>query len=362
VQLSYFVLVDSDGRCNFSLNSGLDPALQLAYTEHYYRHDVLLERFAAASQQLGDWIGTSQSVISDREYQNSAFYGDFIRPQGLLHQCAAVLGGLDGGIEGGIGMMRAPGCAPFDQKSVALLAMLAPHMKRALNTYWALGRERNRVATLEQSVEAFEIAVASLDRKGRVVRMSAGAQAILEQRRGIVLENGFLLASVPAEQSRLAAMIAGAAGTGAGQGERFAIRRTTSTAPQAGPGPLWTPSAGGAMVISRWPPSRPLGVVVTPFHSAEVLIGDQPAALVFFSDPDARPRSRSSVLSGLYRLTPTECRLAGMLTEGCELSAAAGQLSMTVQTARYHLKSIFGKTGVARQADLVRLILGLPCM
>jgi DNA-binding CsgD family transcriptional regulator len=362
VQSSFFVLVDSEGQCSFSHDGGFDPTSHRAYEEHYHRHDVLLERFVGAKRKLGDWIGTSQSVISDREFGNSAFYKDFIKPQGLWHQCAAALGGLDGGIEGGIGMMRAPGCAPFDKESVALLAMLAPHVKRALNTQHALGQERNRVAALKQSVEAFEIAIMTLDRSGRVVRMSAGAQAILDFGRGIALDGGFLRASVTAEQSRLTAMIAGATATGAGKGEEVSVRQTTCTAPQAGSAPLWTPSPGGAMVISRWPPSRPLRVVVTPFHSSELLLGDQPAALVFFSDPDARTGSRTSVLCGLYRLTPTECRLASLITEGRELTLAAEQLKITVDTARFHLKSIFRKTGVSRQAELVRLVFGLPCV
>jgi DNA-binding CsgD family transcriptional regulator len=32
----------------------------------------------------------------------------------------------------------------------------------------------------------------------------------------------------------------------------------------------------------------------------------------------------------------------------------------TVGTARFHLKTIFRKTGTGRQSDLVRLALGLP--
>jgi DNA-binding CsgD family transcriptional regulator len=115
------------------------------------------------------------------------------------------------------------------------------------------------------------------------------------------------------------------------------------------------------MLISRRPPSRPLRIVVTPFQSSEVLLGDRPAALVFFSDPDARGGSRASVLCALYSLTPAECRLTGLLVEGCELAAAARQMSMATQTARFHLKSIFRKTGVGRQAELVRLVWGLPC-
>jgi DNA-binding CsgD family transcriptional regulator/PAS domain-containing protein len=329
---------------------------------HFHEHDVVLNRFVAARRLHGEWIGTRHSVMPEQDYYQTYIYNEFTKPQGKLHLCAAALGGLDGALEGGLGMMRAHSDKPYGKETVALMTMLTPHLKQALNTHRALGQARNQNDELQQSVEALDTAVVSLDETGRVVRMSTAAQAILDLRGGIALEGGFLRVSVAAEQSHLEAMIAGAIATGTGQGEEFAVKRTTNTAPQAGSDPLWTPSPGGAIVISRRPPSRPLRVVVTPFHSNELLLGDQPAALVFFSDPDARTGSRASVLCGLYRLTPTECRLAGLLSDGCELISAAGQLKMTVATARFHLKSIFRKTGVSRQAELVRLVMGLPSL
>jgi len=82
--------------------------------------------------------------------------------------------------------------------------------------------------------------------------------------------------------------------------------------------------------------------------------------VVFLSDPDAQPASRATILRSLYGLTPTECRLADLLAQGCELSDAAERLRMAAGTARFHLKVVFRKTGARRQADLVRLMAGLP--
>lgn len=357
---SYFLILDPQGKCNVNLNQGFDPAWTHAYMTHFNQHDVVLSRYLAAKRLHGEWIGTRESVIPAEEYFRSYIHNEFTKPQGKRYSCAAALGGLDGILDGGLGLMRGPADKPFGKETVTLLTMLAPHLKQALNTHRALGLAHCQNAELQESVEALNLAVLSLDKTGRVVRMSAAAQAILDLRSGIVLDGGFLRASVAAEQSQLAAMIAGAVSTGVGHGEEVAVRRKTSTAPEAGDDPLWTPSPGGAMVVSRWPPSRPLAVIVTPFHSSELLLGDQPAALVFFSDPDARTELRASVLRGLYRLTPTECRLTSLICEGCELTAAAGQMKMTVETARFHLKAIFRKTGVSRQAELVRLVMGLP--
>jgi len=310
---AYFALVDPAGHCNLALNPGVDPAWQRAYTEHFHNQDVLLDRFVALKNAHGDWIGTRQSAISDQEYQSSALYCEHVKPQGLLHHCAAVLGGLNGGLEGGVGMMRAVHQQPFDNDLVSLLAMLAPHLKRAINTQHTLSELRRRNHELRHSVEALGQGLIRLDGSGRVTRMTTAARAILDARNGIEIDGGFLRAAVPAERTRLNKLIAGAVATGAGRGTEAAVPCSTAAAPQVGNHPLWTPPSGGAMLISRRPPSRPLRLVVTPFRPSTDFMDDRPVAMVFLDDPAARPPSRAAILRELYGLTPSECRLADLL-------------------------------------------------
>lgn len=60
----------------------------------------------------------------------------------------------------------------------------------------------------------------------------------------------------------------------------------------------------------------------------------------------------------LFDLTPAETSLAILLTNGLTLEEAAEELGISKNTARAHLRSIFSKTGVTRQATLVRILLG----
>jgi DNA-binding CsgD family transcriptional regulator len=357
---SYFVLVDPENRCIFTPNPGFDSGSRQAYAEYFFRHDVLLERFIAAKQIHGEWIGTSQSVISDQEYHRSLIFNEFTVPLGRMHQCGALLGGLQAGLEGGIGFQRVAQKGAFGAEAVGLLALLAPHVKRALCTHRALTQARDQQGMLRQTVETIGHPLMSLDAHGKVRRLSSTAQAILDLRDGLELDRGRLRASVPGQHVQLCELIAGAAATGSGRGAQFGVRYSTAGAPQAGGGSIWTPSPGGAMLITRRPPRRPLQLMVTPFHSGEVLVDDRPAALVFLTDPDAQPASRATVLQAFYGLTPTECRLAELLAQGWELAQIAGKLHVAVGTVRTHLKSIYRKTGTGRQADLVRLVLGLP--
>jgi DNA-binding CsgD family transcriptional regulator len=55
-------------------------------------------------------------------------------------------------------------------------------------------------------------------------------------------------------------------------------------------------------------------------------------------------------------LTPSETRLAALLARGLSIETAAMELRIARQTARNQLKSVFAKTGVHRQSELVSLI------
>ena len=59
-------------------------------------------------------------------------------------------------------------------------------------------------------------------------------------------------------------------------------------------------------------------------------------------------------------MTRKEAQLALALAGGATVANAAEGLRMAEGTARRHLAAIFARTGIHRQADLVRLILSLP--
>ena len=62
------------------------------------------------------------------------------------------------------------------------------------------------------------------------------------------------------------------------------------------------------------------------------------------------------ILMRLYGLTKTEAKLVQLLVGGSTLDSAAQTLDISVNTARTHLKHVFHKTGINRQAELVHRI------
>jgi DNA-binding CsgD family transcriptional regulator len=358
--MAYVLAVSPDNRSDLSIQFGFDDAAIDSYQRYFVNRDPILSGFQDAMAKYGDWIGSSESVVANNQLRRSELFNDFMQPLGMAHHCGATLSGLEEGTTAGICMMRSDGAGAFDAEAIALLAILEPHVKRALALHKTLQTARMEGALLRQSLETVDLAIISVDGNGEVLNITQAARNILDARDGLVLERKHVQASNSAEHARLSDLMSGAVSTGSGSGLWRTVRCSRTTAPQAGRAALWTPAAGGAMLVSSRPPKRPLQLVVTPFHSSDAFLDARPCALIFLSDPDATPASRSSILRTLYGLSPTECRLADFLVAGNELKVGAERLMITEQTARFHLKAIFRKTGTNRQSDLLRLILGLP--
>jgi DNA-binding CsgD family transcriptional regulator len=56
-------------------------------------------------------------------------------------------------------------------------------------------------------------------------------------------------------------------------------------------------------------------------------------------------------------LTPAETRLAIALFKGQSVEAYAKEAGISINTARWHVKQIYAKTGVKRQTELIRILL-----
>jgi DNA-binding CsgD family transcriptional regulator len=358
--MAYVLAVDPGRKCNLSIQLGFDDSTIDEYQRYYVTHDLILDSYMKEKHKHGDFIANTNSFIPSLQLTRSEIFNDYMKKIGMSHHCGATLSGLKLGTDAGVCLMRSESGGTFPEETIALLAILTPHVKRAVNLHQTLQSARMESALLRQSVETIDLPMISVDGTGSILNVTTAAQNILNSRDGLALEVKRLRALVPAEDRRLTELVSGAASTGAGRRNGQTARCSKKTAPQAGASALWTPAVGGAMLISRRPPKRPLQLVVTPFHSSNIFLGAQPSALVFLSDPDAIPASRSSILRTLYGLSPTEGWLADLLATGNEMAVAADQLKITVQTARFHLKSIFQKTETNRQTDLVRLILGLP--
>jgi DNA-binding CsgD family transcriptional regulator len=227
---------------------------------------------------------------------------------------------------------------PMNGATLQQLQMLVPHARNALALHAKISEAYSFQLLSEAAMESMSIAALQVTRDGRVKYANRVASRYLRDGDGLRQNGGFLFAVDAVTNEKLRNLIADAA-------------RGTSNDP---------PPVGGALQVLRRKTTTPFKVTVVPAPKEHRLSFLEPSALVFIADPASPVRSRGAILQQLYGLTATEARLATLFLQGFDVREVAERLSVTYETARFHLKRVMEKTGARRQAELIRLICLLP--
>lgn len=235
----------------------------------------------------------------------------------------------------GVSLHKRAGDIAYTDDELRIFSLLFRHMENAV-----------RMAMRPALPDGAE-ALLFVDRRGLVRHANDAALSAIDRGDLLLLSNGRLRTANRADQARLDGLL-----------------RSALHAVEHG-------GAGGGMTV-RWSgrrasPARPLLLTVKPMpHGAPPMHLFGPMALVRIIDPceKARPDRR---WASLFGLTPAETRLAmALLDEENSLRHAADSLTIAYATARVQLASIFAKTGVRTQGQLIRLLgrlqVGLLCV
>lgn len=243
----------------------------------------------------------------------------------------------------GLKVQVAPGCeirfslgrnrgGRFEAGVKAAMEMLAPHLAASFRARALLAPpETDATAAVPGlgDIEALPMPLALVDATPRLVHVNAALRALVA--RGDGLELG---------HRRLVAVHARA---------DAALARASREVPQAA-----QPGRAPMRAISI---PRTGGMV--PYLVQAIALGRSArgghGALIVVTDPDVG-KPDAALLRDLLGLTYAEAALAAELAAGATLDVAARARGVSRETARTQLKSILGKTGCARQADLARLL------
>jgi DNA-binding CsgD family transcriptional regulator len=120
------------------------------------------------------------------------------------------------------------------------------------------------------------------------------------------------------------------------------------------------------VAVERGSGKRPLTLMVRSVKEPQTGLGSgEPAVVIFVLDPERPVRAPEAALRQLYGFTAREAHLANLLMEGNTLDQCCDHLNIRPSTARMHLGSLFAKTGVQRQGQLISLLLkslGMVCL
>jgi DNA-binding CsgD family transcriptional regulator/PAS domain-containing protein len=234
-------------------------------------------------------------------------------------------------------VVRAARQGPFEHVALERFRQIAPHLMQAAQVHLRLARaEAFQNAALEL-LDRLAPGIMMLDEQGEVCFANRNAEQLLAADDGLTSRNRRLAASHPDESRRLGELVVAAIRTGIGRGLH----------------------PGGAMLVSR-ADRRPLELLVAPLVARRLSLAvGRPVAVVLIHDPGQPVELAAQRLRELYQLTPAEARVARAVASGQGLEHAARELGLRVTTVRSHLQSCFEKTGTSRQAELVKLLLGI---
>ncbi len=316
-----------------TLNQAYDPALAASYDEHYASINAWLP--AIMAMPLGR-AATPETWVPRQDLVNSEYYADWARPQGLdtaaglvLHRDANRVMILSANLnEAREGHKQQP--------MLGLLDLLAPHLYRAFDlARRAAGSAAG--APLQAVLATLPDAALVLSRDGRVLIANAAAEALLRTRSLRLAEGRLSFGDAEADR-RL----------------HLALHRIATADYRRLGGPF--PVRGSAGQPPLMATVTPLTEAVRSLEAMLPILGDSTPTILLRLQASVPAAATAAQLQAAYGLTRAEAALALDLANGHALQTIAQSRNTSPHTVRNQLKSVFEKTGVHRQAELVALL------
>lgn len=213
---------------------------------------------------------------------------------------------------------------------------LLPHIRHTVSVQQVLANAAALGTTMGAMLEATGVGVLQLDARGRIMFANDRARDLLRIGDGLLDRGGFLFASTTQDNDQL---------------QRLLNRALP---------PFGALGAGGSMLVRRAGGLPPLALHINPVGSRDADSRMWPvAALALVVDPAGKIGIDPDTAAASLGLTRMEGRVAVLLAGGMNVREIAVATRRGESTIRSHVKHIFAKHGLGRQADLVRLVRSL---
>ena len=306
--------------------------LEREYLENYHSGD---ERVPRIRRMPHSRLAHIRELYTAEELKTSPTYNELLLRANKQDSLNVRLDGPDGShISWAVG-------DPVDGEGwgssrIAMVTALLPHVRQFVRVRQALVRAEARRTTVTALLDNRRVGVVHLDRRGRVMEANDRARRILRTGDGLSDRHGGLRARTAADQARLERLVGGAL--------------PASNAP----------AVSGSILLRRSSVVPPFVVHVKPVAVPQPDYGARHvAALVLIAEPGRRHRVNPEAVATTLGLTPGETQVAVWLAEGRSVREMAEATGRTEGAIYRHLKQIYQKQSISRQADLVRLVLSL---
>ena len=305
-----------EGRVGLYIEHGCDPAFTKSLFSTYAAMTP-----TGASIFLAE-IDEPMSVfdfIDEDEFRASRFYQEWCAPQGYYDMLGTLISKQPREV-GALSATRLE-CQPrFNFQDKALMALLVPHVRRAVKIAGLLENRVHDIDQLLDVIDQLDSAVIIVNAAGKILRTNTAGRAAVAA--GAILQacDGNISASDGDLLHNLKSAL-----------ENIAPEPSTFAVPGAN---------GGPKLIAVMPLGKNRGEF---------------AIFLKSEDPDIPAIGRHLVAA--FKLTPREVGVLMPLLEGHSPMEVGQRLGIGMATVRTHLHRLFSKTGTGSQPELISLIL-----
>lgn len=312
------------------ISHNMDPHYQMQYRDHFVKIDPVIPMIK--SHPVGTVLQSATAMSDD--FRSSEYFNDYLKPQQMENLAGAMLTNNESQIAL-LGIQRSDSNGSYTAQEMSMIEKLTPHMQRAIQVSRHFMKLEDKAGIASKALDRLPIGVIFVDKNAKPVFVNRKFEKLSATNKGLTIRSNRLVANTSRNTNALNKLI---------------FEASNIDFPQ-----------GGSLTIDNPEKTQLLRVLATPVnHEKNFDLGidsSRVVAALFISTADQKHDVPLSILKELYGLSNTEALLAADLANGCNLDEFAEKQGVSKNTVRNQLKSCFIKTGVNRQADLIRLIL-----
>jgi DNA-binding CsgD family transcriptional regulator len=323
----------ASGSGNIYYEFGTDPYYRQLYFEKYVKLDPATTGhfFAEIEQPIA-----VADLMPYHEFLETRFYREWAQPQGVVDFVATVLDRSATSVAM-FGVFRNERDGLVDDETRQRVRRIVPHIRRAVLVSRLIDLKTTEAATFADTLDGLSAGMCLLDADGRVVHTNVAGRLILDEGDFLSESNGRIVVRDGKTERVLRELLVAAGGGDAAigtDGIALPLRARDGTSYVAHLLPL---TSGARRVAGA-------------AYSATAALFVRKSAIPAVSSPE--------VIARAYKLTPTELRVLLAIVDVGGVPEVALALGVAESTVKTHLGHLFEKTGVARQADLVKIVAG----
>jgi DNA-binding CsgD family transcriptional regulator len=311
---------------------GRDPQSLQVYSESYPKLDPTADSPCFGVEQ----VVSAADLVPREEFRRGRFYREWAGPQGWVDVASVVVDKSATSCTF-LSVVRHEASGLVDDEMRRRISLLVPHVRRAVLIGKTIKHKQAQTVCFSDVFDGLSAGMILVDAHGNIVHANAAGNAILEAADFLRAVCGRLVAGDPSVNIALRDILVAASAGDAALGTRGIAL------------PLIAHD-GERHVAHVLPLTSGARRATSVTYNAVAALFVRRAALEAFAPPE--------IIGEMYKLTPTELRVLLAIVDIGGVPEVAAALGVAVTTIKTHLSRLFEKTGVARQADLVKLVAG----